>query len=278
MIKKGESKENEFTFFITNNILKEEKAVELKINVKLSNVQTKAICKGSKPENENNFDFICSSSELSAKKEIEIIEEPNHSNYYFFGYKNKKTLTIEAGQISLDLNSNNNKEFKIINNKFIGDSSKLSFEKDIELIINYIDNNKGMASCNLNSKDIINNNINITCRVLDDKNIEDIFSIEENPESFLLNNNDITLNFINYKNLSVYIINLGNIIKGKCESNDYIFTAINTNLSKSLTSDKEFSLPIKINNEDKISYCTTIKKSLKFDMICKIINYWPPEN
>ena len=274
--------EKEFTFNITNNILKEDKAVDLKINLKLLNVKTRAICKGSKPENDYTFDFICTSSELSPNNEIEIeiSAEPTHSIYYFYGYKNKKTLTIEAGQIMLDLNLIKNKEFKIINNKFIGDSSKLTFEKALELKINYIDDDYGTASCNLDSKNIIDNNINITCKINDNKNIEEIFSVVENPEGFLINDNDndITLNFIKYKSLTVYNIKLEKIIKGGCDTNNYIFTLIDTTLYKSMNINRIFSLPIKINDESQISSCTIVQNSLKFDMICKIENYCPPEN
>ena len=114
MIIKGERKDNTFSFIITENKINENDSIENEFNFELKINKGKAICTVPKVESINNkFNISCSISDLSTEDEIEIIEEPEYGDYYFYGYKNKKTVSLISGSIIKDLDNN---KFLIIDN------------------------------------------------------------------------------------------------------------------------------------------------------------------
>ena len=273
MIIKEKFYENEkkVKFLLTDNIINENKQIELEISLTIKNTEEKALCKGSKPENQNNFNLSCFLNSSNIEDDIEIINEPKDDNYYFFGYKNKKTLTVESGQISIYLNAN--KKFEINNNKFIGDASKINNETEIKLNIKYSKNKEGVALCKFILKENnCNKTINISCDIQTVNEIDELgeITIEDNPMPIILDNKFTSLNFINFKQLTLYNIKIGKIIKGECNSNKYTFILKDTILFKSIIDEISLELPIIINNERKISNCTIINNSLIFDMYCEI--------
>ena len=122
MIIKGEINDNTFSFIITENKINENDLIESEFNFELKINKGKAICTVPKVESKDNkFNISCSTSDLSVEDEIEIIEEPEYEDYYFSGYKNKRTISLIPGSIIKDLNNN---KFIITDNNITGEIKK----------------------------------------------------------------------------------------------------------------------------------------------------------
>ena len=123
------------------------------------------------------------------------------------------------------------------------------------------------AICKFDFNTINNNNINISCEL---ENIEEIKSmyIMNNPIALLLDEN-ITLNYINFKNLTLYTLTLGNLLKGEYNQDykNYTFYILDNNISNPIEEDITFSLPIKINDDEKTALCTILKGLSQFNII-----------
>ena len=278
MIIRGENINNKLSFIITNNKLNENIAIEnINFELKLSNGEKKANCNGSKLESEESFDILCETTDISDNEEIEIFENPLNNDYYFYGYKNKRTLTLRAGSIIKD---ENNKKITIINNNFIGDITNLKFTDDdnIKFNINYSDKDIKTISYNINRESIIDNKIDISFEISDDIN-SNLISIIDNPETNLLSSdNTISLNYKGFKDLTLYTLRLGKILKGEYISNNYKFSFINTAISKSLTVGKSLTIPMTLNDELRNVVCSIPKVQIEFNMICTIKNFEPTGN
>ena len=202
MIIKDFDENEKLVFYITNNKLnslitiKNEK--EFKIYINISNEEKtdiEAKCYLPKIDSLNEyFKIKCYfPDETSIEDEIEISEEPQDDEYNFIGFKNKRTLTLESG--SIEKKDKNN--FKIINNKFIGDT-KIEINIDaINMEIYYSDKESGSAQCSIDIeaiKNINSNDIDMTRKIQDEiKDPKTIF-ITNNPEKILLSDEITTLN------------------------------------------------------------------------------------
>ena len=79
---------------------------------------------------------------------------------------------------------------------------------------------------------------------------------------------------MNYKNLSLYKLTLGKILKDKCNLNSFVFY-----ISQPLPDVIYVPLPIKINDdEEKKSTCKIINNSIRFGMYCLIYNFCPNDS
>ena len=257
MIIKEEFKDNKISFHITDNILEEVNEDKLEMTLKLLNNKT-ANCIRISSENLNNFTFSCVAENMEENDEIEIIEEPEYNGvYYFAGYKNKKTLTVKAGQISLKQSY-----LKIINNRYSEEISEI--KNEITTHIKYYNNIIEEIKCRFKNKDI-------NCILKEyDGNIGVITIIDNFKPVFLDDSKNITLNFINFKNLMLNRIELGKLAKVTCSNNIYQFTLQDTILAEKISQDKTLNLLIKINDVEQNCICTIRKNILKFPMTCKI--------
>ena len=258
-------------FIITDNVVNDNDTINAEFNfnmtIKISGENILANCFVPKVKENEIFNITCynQSEEYSLEKDLEIIKEPTNDNYYFYGYKNKKTLTLNAGNL-IKKNINNN--FRIINNEFnevVNDFKEAKY--GFNLSINNVDK-INYSYCSFNTSDLIEGKkINISCT-----GDFDAISVLENPEPTQLNNN-ITLHFYNFSKMNLYTLSLGQIFKkGFIETNKYIFYFNNTNISKSLDFQKTITLPILI-NQDEIETLCSIEPSLKtFNMKCEF-NY-----
>ena len=275
MIIKGEINDNTISFIITENIVNENDLIENEFNFELKINKGKANCTVPKLESKDyKFNIFCSTSDLSVEDEIEIIEEPEYEEYYFSGYKNKKTLSLIPGSIMKEIDDN---KFLNIYNNII--KSSIEIEENVEFKILYnINDDEGerTTSCNFNTKDIVNNTANITCEIEDINNLETI-TILNNPEPILLIKNKITLHFNKFEELSLLTLTLGKIRLYGCNKdiNRYIFYLDNTTLSKSINNDITMKLPVIMNGEVKDSFCSVRKNQLKYNMYCNFRNYCP---
>ena len=265
---------NQEGFIITQNYVKEKVAVsqfDINIKIKINGDDSKSsFCTIPKVNEKEIFNITCPIS-LSQEDEIEISEEPEDENYYFSGYKNKRTLTLKAGSLykynnenSFDIrNSNFNGEYPLVENFEFNMRCKYNEEKEEDTL------------CSLNTIGILNSDINIICRT-SISNIKTV-TILNNPDFVQLNKN-ITLYFTGFQNLNLYTLTPGFIIKGKCESNSFTFNLYNTDISKSLSNQIEVNIPLIINGETNIdSLCQIDQEVTKFNMSC-IINDYCPEN
>ena len=152
---------NNYQFIITNNtvlngIINEEFYVDLNIN----NPGTFAKCSIPSVEKDENFNITCTIDSFQVNDVIEIMEEPFYAKYYFIGYKNKKALTLNAGNIDKIYEFEN--EFYIRNNNFNGDISKFSYgEINFILDVKIKDNINKKTTCDFNMNDIKDNHIDI---------------------------------------------------------------------------------------------------------------------
>ena len=258
---------NENNFFSSNEIFN----ITLKIKYLSENIG--ANCTIPKMNRGKLFNVSCYINDYSYEKEIEILEEPLNDNYYFYGYKNKKTLTLNSGSI---IKENYNNKFRIINNEFneeIKDVIDKNFE--LNLNINYTESNR-MTTCDFNIKNLYDKNkINISCSIPSEINNSSIISVLENPKPLLLSDNKTCIYFINYDKLNLYTLYLGKIIKKGYDENEkkYIFYINNTKIAKNIDENVIIFIPILINEEEKQANCTLEKNSIKFNMKCEINNF-----
>ena len=261
-------------FVITDNYVKENDIIynsfNVKIKIKINEQEKEAICSIPKVKENEIFNINCQIS-YSQDDDIEIIEEPVNDNYYFYGYKNKKTLTLTAGSIYKERINN---KFDIINNKFSGKYPLIN-KFEFYLRTKYNNEIEEDTSCSFNTNEVTtDSNIAINCTINNYENIKAI-SILSNPNSVLLNEN-ITLYFNNFKDLNLYTLTPGDIIKGKCNSNSFSFSLINTIISNSLSNQISLNIPLIMNdNIRKESTCQINKETTNFNMSCVINNYCP---
>ena len=288
IIKKKYNDEKQLEFIITDNYVNGNKpiVVPIKFNLKLYNDKT-AICTIGGLSKVISpfilFNISCKVNDMTMEDEIEIYEDPydDDNDYYFSGYKDKKTLSLKIGSIIRDINDN--KKFIIQNNEFIGDISNIKISNTIKIEVKYDQIDYLTTSCIIDSSTIIDKKININCNIPDEITFDPkTISILNNPESFLLSDKITTLNFLNFKNISLYTLTLGKILKKGVSSTKYEFYFDNTTISNSIPKAKDFNLPIKINNgekeEEKISTCKIQNNKLIYKMNCYINNYNPTDN
>ena len=276
--------EDNYNFIISNNSILGNLAINEKyyFKININNNKTFANCSLPKIKAKEIFDISCSvindGFSFSINDEIEILEEPEDLLYYFTGYKNKKTLTLEAGNIVKNIYDN--RKFKIINNQFLSDISTL-IEDDIEinLDVKYSEDIIKKTRCSFNMKDIENKYVNISCSLPDDIDEIKYISILSEPESILLDKNT-TLNYENFNNLNLYSMTLGSIIKNDFDNDNSILTFYFSNTTISSKTDKNttLNLSIIINNEEFNSKCEIISNKTKFNMECKIQEISPLSN
>jgi hypothetical protein len=227
IIKEKINDQNQLEFIITNNIVNGNKTIEtpIEFNLKLYNDKT-AICTiGSLSEiilELEPFNITCKANNMNMEDEIEIYEDPHDENieYYFSGYKDKKTLTLKNGSLIKDINDNN--KFIIQNCEFIGDNTNINIKRSINIDVKY-DEIVYNTSCDIDSSTIVDKNIDIVCSMPDEIQDLKIISIISSPESFLLSDNITTINFINFKDISLYTLTLGKIFKYGISSTKYEF-------------------------------------------------------
>ena len=278
MIIKGERIDNVFSFIITENKINENDIIENEFNFELNINKGKAICTVPKVESKDNkFNISCSTSDLSVEDEIEIIEEPEYEEYYFSGYKNKKTISLIPGSIIKDLDNN---KFLIIDNNITGEIQKEEIKTYFfKLEIKYNENND-FVECFIekNEDDDIKISFSIKDPDIDINDIKTVF-ILNNPEPILLSEK-ITFYLNDFKGLIFKTITIGKILKDQCntDSKYYSFILMDTIISEPITEVKPFELPITINNEHLISICTIEKDSISFNMSCIVNNYCPSGN
>ena len=243
----------------------------VKMIIKINGEEKDANCSIPKFKEKEKFNITCQAS-YSENDYIEILEEPRNDNYYFYGYKNKKILTLIAG--SLYKEGVNNNKFDIINSKFSGECP-LNNNYKFDLRIKYNNAIEDNISCSFNTGEIsIDSIITINCTINDYEEIKSI-SILSNPNYVLLNKS-ITLYFNNFKNLNLYTITPGNLIKDKCQSNSFLFSLINTNISYSLSKEIPINISLIINDLiTKEGTCQISKEMTNFNMSCAIKNYCP---
>ena len=121
IIKKGLI-DDKYRFIITNNSVLGNKIISenIEFDLNINDKNTFANCLIPKSNENKIFDISCyinNGEAFMKNSEIEIIEEPDDNTYYFSGYKNKKTLTLDAGVLMK--NKNNENIFFFIFNKFI---------------------------------------------------------------------------------------------------------------------------------------------------------------
>ena len=271
------------SFNITDNILNKKNDIifskesfELEINILNKVPSIKANCYF---EVSSEFNITCTpniiNTEITIEDEIIIPNNPEETDSYtFLGFENKRTLTLKAGFITIKA-LNNKEQFYIINNKFIS-------ELDIELTnerINTIINNDKKCSCSFVTNELIDNQINMEC-IIEEKLENDLetISIKDELEPILLSDKSTTINFINFKGLSLYKLRLVQILKGNCVNNSYQFKLLDTEISSPLPIPKSLKLEVNINEEEKKFACGITNGKEKFDMTCKLDNYCPPEN
>ena len=261
---KQEYKDDKLLFLIEGNSINENEAINLVFNLKI-NENNIVPCKLVKPENIAKFNISCEANSLTLEDEINILEDPINDNYYFYGYKNKMTLTLSAGSIEI-INDTN---FKIINNSLNG---VISNKYSISLEIMDFNDNVINSNCNIEetNKDLI-------CKIEEkfETKLSSGFTIVNNPEVILLEDGHTSLNFINFKDLTSYSLNIGMVTKGSYDksSNSYNFTFKNTKISKNISEKKYFNLTIKINSIELYSNCTIQANEKEFDMDCYIQKY-----
>ena len=273
-------RDNYYDFIITNNTIKGTSLINEEIifslNINEPNIFSNCIIANN--INKENFNLTCSiesSFSFSKNDEIIILEDPNDSRFYFSGYKDKRTLSLEAG--SIFKNNGAPKKFDIIDNHFMGDTSSYTEEITISLNVNYNDDITAEISCSFNMKDVQNNYVNISCSLPDNINEIKYVSILSNPEPKKIDTYT-TLNYFNFTGLNLNTINLGNLVKNDCIQNNYIFYFLNTIISSKLNENISLNVSTNINNEEHISKCEIIKGQTLFNMECKIENFCPNDN
>ena len=275
--------EDNYNFIISNNSILGNLPIDEEYYFKININNNKTFANCSLPKNKANFfDISCSiinsGFSFSINDEIEILEEPEDLRYYFTGYKNKTTLTLEAGNIIK--NTIDNRKFSIINNHFMSNKA-LSIEDDIEIIldIKYSENIRNKTKCIFNKKDIDNNYVNISCSLPEDVSEIRYISILNNPEPRQIDKNT-TLNYYNFKNLNLCNISLGNIIKNEIDIDEHIlsFYFANTTISPKAGKNITFNLSVNINNEEFNSKCNIVENKTKFNMECKIEDFSQTSN
>ena len=278
MIIKGQINGNKLSFIITHNTINDKNNLDNLTNLEIEvlkekDVKEKAICNIDQLKDIDDFNISCSISGMGINEEIIIADNPTYQDYYFIGYKGKKTLTIEAGSIEKkELNS-----FYIVKNKYLVDIEEILL--NITMNINYNNNINSTASCQLESISDNDNYKDFKCIITNC--VEDIqtITILDDPEAFLLDDKNTTINFINFKYISLYSLNLGKILKDGCNPNSYVLYFANTTISKSIKNAALFNLPIIINDrEDKEIRCQINPNAETFNMYCIINNYCPREN
>ena len=247
------------------------------IKLKISEEEKDANCLIPQVKKDEKFNITCTIINFAKENEIEIIEEPTSDNYYFVGYKNKRTMTLKAGSLYKD---EEHGKFYIKNSSFSKEYTIMDKDKK-EFDLNYKYNNldEKIAKCFFNiTEGYIDSKLQIICSTQMSQTYLETISLLTNPNYILMNGN-ITLYFSNFNNLNLYSITPGIIIKEKCDSNSFAFNLINTSLSNPLSQSVNLYLPIKINEQDeKESSCIIDKESTKFNMSCKIHNYCPNNN
>ena len=284
---KTDFSEDNYNFIISNNSILGNLAINEKyyFKININNNKTFANCSLPKIKAKETFDISCTiindGFSFSINDEIEILEEPEDLLYYFTGYKNKKTLTLEAGNIVKDIY--NKRKFKIINNLFMSDIT-LFTEDDIEIILDvkYSEDIIEKTRCSFNMKDVVDNKfVNISCSLPEEVSEIKYISILSEPESILIDKN-ITLNYKSFNNLNLYSINLGNIIKNDFDNDNNIlaFNFANTTISSKTDQNITLNLSVIIKNEENeneeyISKCEIINNKTKFNMECRIQDISP---
>ena len=273
--------EDNYNFIISNNSmlgnLANKEKYYFKINI--NNNKTFANCFLPKIKAREFFNISCSiindDFSFSINDEIEILEEPEDLLYYFTGYKNKRTLTLETGNIVKNIYDD--RKFKIINNKFMSDIIELT-EDDIEIYLDvkYSDDIINKTRCYFNMIDVDNNYVNISCSLPNEVSEIKYISILTNPESILIGKNT-TLNYKNFNNLNLYSITLGNIIKNDFNNDNNILSFYFADTTISSKTDKHITLNLSVNidKEEYISKCEIINNITKFNMTCKIQDISP---
>ena len=263
-------------FMLTNNYINENDIIynqfEISIRVKISEVDKEAKCIIPVVKENNGFNISCSIDSYSENNEIEILEEPENGDFYFYGYKGKRTLTLKAGSLYKEENNN---EFYIKNSTFSGQYPQLE-KFEFNLNTKYNNDFENYALCSFKTTEgIIDSKFQINCSTKLSKTEIQTISLLSNPNYMFLNDN-ITLYFTNFQNLNLYTLIPGNIIKGQCDSNSFTFNLINTNLSNSLSQSTYLNIPIIINDQNKNeSTCIINQDTTYFNMSCKINNYCP---
>ena len=277
MIIKKECVNNILKFIITDNVINGSQTIEdeipFEINLTYERVASCLTKIGEKSP--KGFDIDCEVYDMKMNEEIEIVKEPIDDKYYFVGFKNKKTFTLNSGIIS----KIDNYTFIIKNNKYISEFPLIEKET-IDFSINYLDDKIKTARCEINITEIKDYQLDIICAIKEDSKTISLLD----PEAFLLTEN-ITFNFIDFKDITIYSLELGQILKGDCSiSKVYTFTFIKTSISKSLSAAKSIKLPtefiINENNnesEEKSVSCSIPKNILEFNMSCTIRNYCPSD-
>lgn len=277
--------ENNCQFIITNNtvlngIINEELSVDLNIN----NPGTFAKCSIPSVEKDENFNITCTIDSFQVNDVIEIMEEPFYAKYYFIGYKNKKALTLNAGNIDKIYEFEN--EFYIRNNNFNGDISKFNYgEINFILDVKIKDNINKKTTCDFNMNDIKDNHIDILCstEISEDEEINIEYVSVENAESIKLDENT-TLNFNNFNKLKYYSLTLGNIIKKDCsndDNSDYLFYFQGLKIPSDVTISEDIILNITVyTKNDTLKYeslpiCVIESEQTIYNMNCTIENYCP---
>ena len=143
--------------------------------------------------------------------------------------------------------------------------------------IKFEDNILRNSICNLNTQTMIDKKINLSCIIEEYQNEINNINIPNNPDIQLITEY-ITLYFNNFKDLSIYEMKVGKILKNKCISNSYNFFCINTTINRPIAIPFSFNLKVSINNEVKLSKCNIFSDISLFNMSCLIIDYCPEDN
>ena len=97
---------NQNGMILSDNYINEKDIIynqfNITIKLKISEEEKDANCLIPQVQKDEKFNITCTIINFAKENEIEIMEEPISDNYYFVGYKNKRTMTLKAGSLYKD--------------------------------------------------------------------------------------------------------------------------------------------------------------------------------